>query len=339
MKYSGFAVFALIVVLLTIGYARFGSLKNQTKPHLNVPEVVQKRVREVPQPPVFPVQTSDATGIPMVFQAAPRKLVSISPSVTELLFDLGLGSRVIADTTACDYPVEARKLPHIGGAFDMDLEKIVALQPDLVIADGTVNKQMIQRMQMANLKVFVIMPDTLAHCWESIRRLGKATGATVEAANLINEIRDTLDEISQIGTNSTGAVKVAVLYDTTTLYTSGPATLIGELIKVCGGANIAHSNDPLNPEQVAMDAPDVILCSQSLQANILKMPGWKGVVPAVTNTAFFQTTEAGTLIRPCRRMAVGAKELARYLHPELYGSNGKPAPYIKNTLRPDSKGK
>jgi iron complex transport system substrate-binding protein len=333
MRYSGFAVFVSIVVLLTIGYARFGVLKNKTVPHLTVAEHVRKRIKEIPQPPVFPVQASDATGIPMVFQAAPKRIVSVSPSVTELLFDLGLGAKVVGDTTACDYPTEVRKLPHIGGAFDMSLEKIVALQPDLVVADGTVNKQMILRMQQAGIRVFVIMPDTLDHCWESIRRLGKATGATIEAANLINAIQDTLDDISHVLQKSVGKVKVAVLYDTATLYTSGPNTLIGELITACGGINIAKSNDPLNPEQVALDAPDVILCSPALQENIVKMPGWKGVVPAVNNTAFFHTSEAGTLIRPCRRMAVGALELARYLHPEVYGSNGKPAPFVHSGNR------
>ncbi len=329
MKYSGFAVFALIVVIVTVGYARFGALKNLHPPKLNKPEPVIARVREVPVPPVFPVEVADATGQTMLFQVAPKKIVSVAPSVTEVLFDLGLGDHVVADTNACDFPQKATQLPHIGGAFDMDLEKIVSLQPDLVVADGTVNKQIILRMQAAGLKVFVMMPDTLEHCWESVRRLGRATGCTVEAAGLINDIRDHLENISRVVRQSPSTVKVMVLYDTATLYTSGPNTLIGELIKVCGGKNIAPSNDPLNSENVVEQAPEVIICSSNLEANVAKMPGWKGTVPAVTNTAYFHTSANATLIRPCRRMITGANELAKYLHPDVYTSDGRPAPFVK----------
>ncbi len=118
------------------------------------------------------------------------------------------------------------------------------------------------------------------------------------------------------------------MYDAAPIYTSGPGTLIDEMIHIAGGRNIAKSNDPIDPESVIQAQPDVIICTPDLEKRVEQMPAWKGAVPAVTNTAYFHCSNNATLIRAGARLAAGAEELARFLHPELFTSDGKPASQI-----------
>lgn len=331
MKYRALGVFALIVLIVTIGYARVGMNKTQVVPTPPHPQTAQRVEPEAPEPVVFPVVITDAAGRQVRLTAPPRRIVSLAPSATELLFDLGAGDRIVGDTTACDWPPRAALLPHIGGAFDMSLESIAAKNPDLIIADKTINQKIIYTLQAAGLPVLVIEPKDLESSFISIRMLGRSTGETGAAADLINNSRKRFEAIEKIVAIATSRRRVLVMYDVSpTIYTSGPGTLVDDMIRIAGGQNLAKSNDPLDSESVIQSQPDVIICSPSLDERIKNMPGWAASIPAVTNTAFFHTGNSATLIRPGIRLAAGAEELARFLHPELFTSDGKAAPAISH---------
>jgi len=332
MKYRGFAVFALIVVIIGIGVVR-RELKKPPGPkpgsnHLALEDQGPEPVEIVKYPQVV----TDAVGRDVSLTAQPHRIVSLAPSVTELLYDLGAGPQIAADTTACDYPMAARSLPHIGGAFDMSLESIVGARPDLIVADGTINQKIVTALRSVDIPVIVIMPRNIEDSFTAIRLLGKATGNPKAAADMINQFRNHFRHTRDIVAHATARTRVLVMYDTSPIYTSGPGTLIDDMIRISGGKNIASSNDPIVSERVIQDQPDVIICSTELETKIAAMPAWRGTVPAVMNTAYFHPSDNATLIRPCNRLLQGANELARFLHPELFTSDGKPAVILKGSV-------
>ncbi len=185
MRYKGFGFFALILVILAVGYARIGTKVNLPVPTKTIIRASSGTEIEAPEPAVFPLTVTDASGRTLHLAAAPRRIVSLAPGATELLFDLGAGDRMVGDTTACDWPPQAAKVPHIGGAFDMSLESIAARDPDLIVADRTINQKIILTLQAAGLPVVAIEPKNLDTAFDSIRMLGRVTGRTTDAAELI----------------------------------------------------------------------------------------------------------------------------------------------------------
>src|SRR5438445_7395132 len=128
--------------------------------------------------------------------AQPRRIVSTAPSITELLYALGLGDRVVGVTRFCRYPPEAQKKPKIGDYTAPDLEAIAALKPDLVIVQ-TNPVRLAERLGTLRLRVLEINQDNLAALYNSIRVVGEATGVSPRAAQLIDSIRGSLDVIER----------------------------------------------------------------------------------------------------------------------------------------------
>jgi iron complex transport system substrate-binding protein len=190
---------------------------------------------------------------------------------------------------------------------------------------------MILTLQAAGMPVLVIEPKNLETTYDTIRMIGRVTGRTSNAADMINGLRRRFTAIEKTVSVASSITRVLVMYDVSPIYTSGPGTLTDDMIRIAGGQNIAQSNDPVDPESVIQSQPDVIICAQDLEPRIEQIPAWKGTVPAVTHTAYFHCSDKASLIRAGARLAAGAEELSRYLHPELYTSDGKPASHVVST--------
>ena len=179
--------FCLLAAIVGAGIRRYDTLKNSgSQPHRAQP--IRSDTPLPPEPSTFPVTVTDDSGTGVPLAAAPRRIVSLAPGATELLFDLHLQDRIAADTTACDWPQEAKLLPHIGGWSDMSLESIVAKNPDLIIADGSINGRIIPILRGAGLPVFVMHPRTLDQAYSTIRALGRVTGETVIAETVVDDM-------------------------------------------------------------------------------------------------------------------------------------------------------
>jgi len=264
---------------------------------------------------------TDARGQVITLKAAPQRIVSLIPSETEVLYALGAGDRIVAVTTADDYPPEVKKKPTIGNVLTSDAEQILARKPDLVVAIGSLNQKPIAALEALHIPVLVVDPKNLIDTYVSIRLLGQAVGAEAKANQIITEMQERLAAVQTTVAHAQHRPRVLMVYGTDPIYTTGPDSFIDDLITRAGGKNVVDkpiATNILSPEEVVLRQPDVILCSKNLTAKVRSMPGWAQSVPAVRNSRLYtDEPEDGTLVRPSPRLVRGVEALARYLHPEL----------------------
>jgi iron complex transport system substrate-binding protein len=275
----------------------------------------------------WPRTLTDDTGAAITLAAAPRRIVSLAPSNTEILFALGLGEQVVADTESCDYPPEAKNRSHIGGMSAGDLERIQVLLPDLVVAVGPINQKLVTALRTANIPTLVVQPRTTNDVFASIRLIGKATGREAEADALASTMKTRIDRVREVTSRAAHRPKTLIAYSDKPIYTSPPDSFIHDLVEVAGGDDIVQAPLPQNiisPAVVVERAPDVIICAPALRHALAQLPGLS-IVPAIKNRRFFSTVGDAELTRPGPRIAPAVEQLARYLHPELYTTSANRA--------------
>src|SRR6266851_9013075 len=189
-----------------------------------------------PSAAAFPASVTDFQGRSVAISKRPERIVSIGPSNTEFLFALGAGDRVVGDDDFSDTPAAAKAKPHVGGV-KVNLEKVVALKPDLIVtvkfSDGT-----IEALSQTSASVLVIDPQGAADVARSATLIGQAIGA--DGAKLASDIQKELDAVKA---KTDAAPKLKVFHevdasDPAKIYTVGPGSFIDDLIKLAGGANV-----------------------------------------------------------------------------------------------------
>jgi iron complex transport system substrate-binding protein len=196
----------------------------------------------------------------------PQRIVSTAPSITELLYALGLGDKVVGVTRFCRYPPEAQKKPKIGDYTSPNLEAIAALKPDLVIVQ-TNPVRLAERLGTLRLRVLEINQDNIAAIYNSIRVVGEATGVSGRATQLIDSIRGKLDVIEKRATPLHRTRMMFVVGRSPNrlegLIVVGRASYLNELIALAGGENVFRDAVAAYPavtlEEVFARNPDVIL--------------------------------------------------------------------------------
>jgi iron complex transport system substrate-binding protein len=272
----------------------------------------------------WPRELRDDSGATVTIPAPPKRIVSLAPSNTEILFALGAGDRVVADTFACDYPAEAKSRPHVGAMSAGDLERIQTSFPDLVVAVGSINSKLVAVLRAAHVTTLVVNPHTTAEVLASIRLIGRAIGSDGEADRLSADVQGRIDGVRRLTARATTRPKMLIAYSDKPIYTSPPDSFIHDLIGVAGGDDIVREPLPENiisPAVVIERAPDIIICSPSLRPRLKALPGWSAV-PAVKSDRFFATTGDAELTRPGPRLAAAVEQLAHYIHPELFPPAG-----------------
>ena len=185
--------------------------------------------------------------------APATRIVSLAPDLTELTYDVGAGGALLATVAYSDYPAEARQLPRVGDAFHVDVEKVVAFKPDLVLAwQGGTPPTLIERLRGLGLPVLAIGTTDLTGIAANLELLGRATGHDSEAAKAARDFRDGLDALDA---RYAKAMPLRVFYEVSEepLFTVGGRQTISRLMAVCGGQNIFGDLDALGPS-VGMEA-------------------------------------------------------------------------------------
>jgi len=189
-----------------------------------------------------PIEITDQLGRTVEFDKIPQKIISLAPSNTEILFALGLADRVVAVTDYCNYPPEAEGKESIGGFSTPNIEKVVALSPDLILAASIHQTEVIPTLEAGGMTVFALAPKTLDEVLEAITLVGKITGTENEASKLVAEMQTKIKAVTDKTRNLTEAQKPRVFYVTwhDPLMTAGSGTLHDELIQKAGGTNVAR---------------------------------------------------------------------------------------------------
>jgi iron complex transport system substrate-binding protein len=202
----------------------------------------------------------------IVFGQAPKRIVSTAPSITELLYALGLGDRVVGVDRFSRYPVEALRKPKIGDYANPNLETIASLRPDLVIIPVNPAK-LAERLAVLRLKVLEIDQESIAKLYESFRIIGQATGATAQAARLTSTVQSQLDGIRARAAPLKRTRMMFVVGRTPNrldgLIVAGQASYLNEIITLAGGENVFRdavaSYPGVSLEEVLARNPDVIV--------------------------------------------------------------------------------
>ncbi|MEW6186025.1 MAG: cobalamin-binding protein [Thermodesulfobacteriota bacterium] len=252
-----------------------------------------------------------------------KRIVSLAPSLTEILFALGLGDRIIGVTKHCDFPAEARKKISVGSYIDLNIEKILSLKPDLVIATADGNeKGSVERLAAFHIPVLVTNPRSLDETLETIRVIGRATQTEKKAEPLVHSLKKRADRIIQ-ACRSFPRVRVFLQINEHPLITVGKDTFHNHLIRLAGGVNISGEDVIKYPkyslEQVLRSQPEVILIT-SMERGMAaerKKERWKQwrQLDAVRQERI-QIIDSDLLDRPSPRLIDGLEALARAIHPE-----------------------
>jgi iron complex transport system substrate-binding protein len=274
-----------------------------------------------------PAEVKDDLGRTFHFDAPPRRIVSLSPGYTETLFALGAGKQVVGVDNYSDYPPEAVSRAKVGGGHHANLERIIALEPDLVVA--LVEDEEVDALVARGIRALKLFPRDFDGVLQTILLLGNVTGNGSRAQEIVAEMKQ---RMARVEAQVKGLYRPRVFLeldgsDPTRPFTAGPHSFIGAMIQTAGGWNIGHEiltpSSQISLEAVIAEDPEliVLLDSQSplnpqSREDVLHRQGWSGI-SAVRKGAVV-SVDSALFSRPSPRFVEGIEVLARLLHPEAF---------------------
>ncbi len=270
---------------------------------------------------------TDDMGRGVTIEEVPQRIVSFGPSITEVLFALGLGERVVGVDDFSDYPAEAQALPKVGSSFTPSLESLVGLAPDLVFS--LEHEQFNSELEAMGINYFVWSPEDIDGILSNIELVGAITDSIDEAADLVESMETRMRDIEAGVVN---AIPVSVFFivdatDPTLPWTAGPGSFIDALITMAGGENVAgdapYEWPQFSIEEVVSADPDVIIVQTMLGGiptisveDLEAHPIW-GEMSAVSQGNVY-LVDGDLVSRSGPRIVDGLEALAKALHPELF---------------------
>ncbi|HSW58961.1 MAG TPA: helical backbone metal receptor [Dehalococcoidales bacterium] len=297
-----------------------------TTPAVTTPPITTPAAPVSTNPSIqFPLTLKDDAGRSVTLNAVPQRIVSLSPSNTEMVFALGLGDRLVGVTKFCNYPEAAKTKEVLGGFSDVNTEKVIAAQPDLILASSLHVAKVVPALEQLNIPVFVIKAGTIDAILDRINQLGNMTGRARESQKLTADLRERVEAVSnKIG--SSKGVKPRILYVTwhDPIWTSGDDTIIGELIARTGGTNIASELKgyaTITLETVVDRNPQIIIVMSSMGDN--SSLDYINTEPRLQVTEAHKNKQvhlidADIFGRTTPRIVDGLEQLAKIVQPELF---------------------
>jgi iron complex transport system substrate-binding protein len=274
---------------------------------------------------VVAVTFTDDLGRKIEVEGPPQRIISAAPSVTETLFALGLGGRVVGVSSYCEFPPEALKKEKIGGYINPSLEKIVALKPDLVIgiAEGDL-KAFMEKLAGLKVPVYITHPRNVSEVLTSIQNVGKVTFSSQAAEKITQAMKERIQAV-QAKVQGRPHPRVLPVLNFDPLMTAGRGTFVDDLIRLAGGRNVAEKVKGKYPrlsveEVFAQDPEVIILGSMKSQDAMTEGPQWWKQwknISAVRQGRIY-VLDADLIYRPSPRIVDGLEEMARAIHPEVF---------------------
>jgi iron complex transport system substrate-binding protein len=269
------------------------------------------------------LQVTDDRGVTITLPAAPQRIVSLLPSLSESVCELGQCQRIVGVDRYSNYPASLQKLPQVGGGLDPNIEMIVALKPDVVLMAKSSRAG--ERLEALGLKVVALEPKTHADVQRVVLKLGQLLEVP-DAARIWRAIDAGVSAAAQSLPANVRGTKVYFEVNQGP-YAAGESSFIGETLTRLGVKNIVPASlgpfPKLNPEYIVRANPDVILIGQRSADGLAARPGWQSIrALREQRVCILPTEEANVLVRPGPRMAEAARIMARCLEKV---APGKPA--------------
>lgn len=267
-----------------------------------------------------PITLQDDNGKTIVLEKVPQRIVSILPSLTETVCALGHCKKLVGVDRYSNWPAELQKLPKVGGGLDPNIEAIVALKPDLVLA--ATSSKAATRLESLGIKVLLLEPKTFNDMQRVINKLGIVLGMPeTEYTKVWQQINAGVKEVAN---------KIAPSFHNTTVYfevnrgpyAAGESSFIGETMSLLHLKNIIPANlgpfPKINPELIVRSNPQIIMIGSGEAENLLQRPGWTSI-SAIKNqrVCVFTAAQGDILVRPGPRMAEAAQLMAQCVEQKM----------------------
>ena len=277
--------------------------------------------------PAHALQLTDDRGVVVTFAQPPQRIVSLLPSLTETVCELGQCQRLVGVDRYSNFPASVRALPQVGGGLDPSIEAIVALKPDVVLMATSARAS--ERLQALGVKVVALEPKTHADVRRVLEKVGQLLG--VDDAQRVWRVIDA-GVMAAAQSVPAAARGTRVYFEVNSApYAAGEASFIGETLSRLGARNIVPASlgpfPQLNPEYVVRANPDLIMVGDSNYIGLEQRPGWSGMrALRERRLCVFTPEDSDMLVRPGPRMAEGARIMARCLADKAAARAGGGAP-------------
>ncbi|HNR65480.1 MAG TPA: cobalamin-binding protein [Atribacterota bacterium] len=275
---------------------------------------------------IYPITLVDDLGSEVIIEKKPGKIVSTAPSNTEIIFALGLEDKLIGRSDFCNYPPDAEKIESIGVMTPLNLEKIISLEPDLILAYGGFGTKDIPKIRELGFKVLVIEAESITEMLHSIEFIATACGIPEKGRELTTSLEERINTVISLHSDIPDIEKPKVFTGSgfETIWSPGSGTIFDELVTLAGGKNITENQQgwvPISSELVIETQPDIIIIPTGsmnpeevtkMKNDIIKRPGWSGL-PAVKNNHIFVVNE-DLLYREGPRLVEGLELLYEIFH-------------------------
>lgn len=292
-------------------------------------EPLKKEEGEGTKSSKYPLEFTDGAGNVVVIAKKPERIISLAPSHTEILYGLGLGDKIVGVTQYCDYPKEALDKPKVGDSFTVNVEKLLELQPDMVIQYWGMDDSLEKQLEEAGIVLLTFAPQSIEQVKNTIMEIGVAADAEEGARRLVGGMEQKEKEIAaKIDGLPKDQPKPKVFYEieySSALWTAGQGSFIDELIRLSGGENAASDAEGAYA-QYSMEAliekdPEIYITNTfnmnlAGAADIQKRPGFQNITAVQNNR--IEILDGNILSRPSQRVVEALELMAKAIHPELF---------------------
>jgi iron complex transport system substrate-binding protein len=288
---------------------------------------IAQATAQTPAPHLF----TDEIGRRVEVPADVKRIISLAPNLTEIVFAVGEGDHLAGDTDFCDYPAEATQKPRVGGPINPNLEQIVALMPDLVLATKAINRrETVEALARIGLPVYVTDPHSVESMIVSVEHIGNILHAERNAAPLVANLRARLSTLDR---RLSGAAPRRVLFVVWTdpLISIGRGTFIADALRRAGARSVVDTAAEwprLNFEEIVRLQPEVLVFASAHSADtqhdidaLRTRPGWRDL-EALRRGNIVIISDA--INRPAPRMVDAVEQLAHALHSDSFADRGHP---------------
>lgn len=306
-------VVLVLTVLLVLGFAGCQS------------KIVENEVKDEKKQEIvttYPMTIKDSYDREVVIEAEPKTVISIAPNITETIFALNAGDKLVGRTDYCDYPEEVDNIQTIGSLREPNIEKIVELKPDLVIASTHFKKEVLQKLEESGLKVIVLYgPESFDGVYSTIKNIGLVLNKKEQAQKIVTDMKSKVDEVTvKVKDKDKPSVYYVIGFGEYGDYTATKETFIAQMIEMAGGQNAANDSEgwKYSLEKLVEKDPHILVCSKYFdsKAGIQAANGYKDLT-AIKEGRLYEM-DNNMLDRQGPRLADGLFELAKIVHPDAF---------------------